>query len=155
MQNAYIKATKISLNIDLKAPDIVVPVDSKSFHAILLDMGHVTLTNSFLHLDVRNVEHSAVIDEMKMNLTDFKLSRIELNKEHQTIKECALLEPLTFVLSVRRNLSTSWYRSVPDLHVSGQIKTIKVNTGFSMRYVISICRVIFLSWWLSFAYRFL
>lgn len=128
MQDAYKKATKISFNVHLKAPDIVVPVDSKSYHAILLDMGQMNIENTFLHLDIKNeMQHSAVIDEMKMTLTDFKLCRIQLNTEHKTVKETTLLQPLTFIVSVRRNLSASWYNAVPDIHVSGQIKTIKVN----------------------------
>lgn len=132
MQNVYAKATKIALNVDLKAPDVVIPVDSKSYDAILLDMGHMTLTNAFLVLDIKNeLNHNAVIDEMKMKLTNFKLSRIELDKKtHEALNECVLLEPVTFIVAVRRNLSSSWYRAVSDLDISGQIKTIKVRYFF-------------------------
>lgn len=132
VQIAYEKATKIALNINLKAPDIVVPVDSKSRKALLLDMGYMTLTNTFLTLDVKDElkVHSAVIDEMKMKLTHFKLSSIELNESLIMVHETVMLEPVTFILSVKRNLSASWYKVAPDLAVSGQIKTIKVSLLF-------------------------
>lgn len=128
MRDAYEKATKISLNVDLKAPYIVVPVDSSSYHAVEVDLGHLAVTNSFLVLStVNEYGYPAVVDEMKLKLNNMKVQRIELDKQHKVVNSCALLEPLTCILTVRRNLSTSWYEAVPDMSVAGSIKTIKVK----------------------------
>lgn len=128
MKDAYAKATKISLNIDLKAPDVIVPVDSSSYQAVAVDLGHLAITNSFIVLEITNENgNHAVVDEMKLKLTNMKVQRIELNSEHNVVQSCDLLEPVTFILTVRRNLSTSWYEAVPDVAVTGSIKTIKVK----------------------------
>lgn len=128
MKDVYAKATKISLTVDLKAPDIIVPVDSNSYHALEVDLGHLSITNSFIVLEIKNEQgHPAVVDEMKLQLTNMKVQRIELDLNHKIVKHCDLLEPVTFTLTVRRNLSSSWYEAVPDIAVSGNIKSIKVK----------------------------
>lgn len=102
-------------------------MDSRSYNAIILDLGTIKLSNTFLTLATRNIEgHPAVVDNLNIALTDLKISRIRLNEEHEKIKECYLLEPLTFVLDLKRNLSVSWYNAIPDIEVSGKIQTIKV-----------------------------
>lgn len=127
MQNVYEKATKLQLNINIKAPDIIIPENSKSFNAILIDLGHISISNKFLTLDIRNEQNfSAVIDEMRLNLTDMKLSRVKLDKSGEIDKELTLLVPLTFKLTIKRNLSTSWYRAVPDIDITGRIFSITV-----------------------------
>lgn len=128
MKDAYAKATKISLNVDLRAPDIIVPVDSSSFHALEVDLGHLAILNSFIVLEIKNENgHAAVIDEMKLKLTNMKIQRIQLDLNHKVLESCELLEPVTFILTIRRNLSSNWYNAVPDLSVSGNIKLIKVE----------------------------
>lgn len=117
------------MNICLKAPIIVVPVDSKSFDAILLDLGTINLSNTFLTLiDITNAEgHPAVVDNLKVALTDLKISRVLLNQDQEKIRECYLLEPVTFNIDLKRNLSTGWYNSIPDIDISGKVQTIKVK----------------------------
>lgn len=128
MKDAYEKAKKISLSVDLRAPYIVVPVDSSSYHAVEVDLGHLAITNNFIVLEILNENlYPAVVDEMKLKLTDMRVQRIELDMEHKVVNTCELLEPLTFILTVRRNLSTSWYEAVPDMSLAGSIKSIKVS----------------------------
>lgn len=128
VKDAYDKATKISLNILLKAPVIIVPVDSKSFEAILLDLGTINLSNTFLTLDAKNSEgYPAVVDDLKIALTDLKISRIQLNEQLEKIRECYLLEPVTFNIVLKRNISAGWYNAIPDMDISGKIQTIKVG----------------------------
>lgn len=127
MKNVYAKATKISLNIKLKAPDIIVPVDSKSDQALILDLGVLSLSNIFLTLEAKNEEgFSAVIDELKVSLSQFQLSRVNLNQNNEKVCEVELIEPIRIDLVIRRNLSSAWFTSVPDIYLTGKIKTIKV-----------------------------
>lgn len=131
MQEAYKKATRISLNIDIKAPDIIVPANSKSLDAILLDLGHITLTNSFNDMKIKNeVGHSAVVDEIKMMLQDFKLARIKLKTSKEIETERSLLKPLTFTLYLKRNLTTSWYTAIPDIDVMVRMGELNVRLCF-------------------------
>lgn len=45
MVEAYSNAKRMSLNVRIKAPIIIVPVDSKSLQAISIDLGHLCITN--------------------------------------------------------------------------------------------------------------
>lgn len=48
VQNAYEKASKISLHVKLNAPIVIAPVNSKSPYAVMIDFGQITLNNRFL-----------------------------------------------------------------------------------------------------------
>lgn len=45
MVEAYSNAKRMALNIRIKAPIIIVPVDSQSLQAISIDLGHLYITN--------------------------------------------------------------------------------------------------------------
>ncbi|KAJ8937448.1 hypothetical protein NQ314_011837 [Rhamnusium bicolor] len=127
MKHAYEKATKISLNVNIKAPDIIVPVSSKSYEALFLDLGVITLCNRFLTLEQKSEEgFSAVVDDLKVSLTDLKIARIKLDSSYKIIRECLLVEPINLEIALKRNLSSSWYTAIPDIDISGKIKTIEL-----------------------------
>lgn len=46
MVEAYSNAKRIQINIRIKAPIIIVPVDSKSRQALAIDLGHLNISNS-------------------------------------------------------------------------------------------------------------
>lgn len=46
MVEAYTHATRMRLNIKIKAPIIIVPVDSQSLEAISIDLGYLCITNA-------------------------------------------------------------------------------------------------------------
>lgn len=48
--------------------------------------------------------------------------------EHTFIaeNEVRLLQPVSFILQIKRNLSTSWYHEIPDIEMSGRLKSINV-----------------------------
>lgn len=52
VQNAYENSTKLSLKVRLAAPIIVVPENSKSKRALLIDLGRMHLNNKFVDLRV-------------------------------------------------------------------------------------------------------
>lgn len=81
---AYEQATRIKMNIKIKAPIILVPVHSQSFEAIIVDLGNLKITNLINNLDVKNNEQHgpAVIDEMKVELSDVKLSKVLLRENN-------------------------------------------------------------------------
>ncbi|PSN37570.1 hypothetical protein C0J52_12647 [Blattella germanica] len=76
VQEAYTKAVKLSLDVKLQAPLIVIPVNSKSLDVLFLDLGHLTIANKFRTLNIRNTQgHVAVLDESNLDLVNLKLSR--------------------------------------------------------------------------------
>ncbi|CAG9772493.1 unnamed protein product [Ceutorhynchus assimilis] len=124
----YEKATKIALDIRLRAPKIFVPVSSQKMDAILLDLGVISITNKFLVMEYKNEEgFSAVVDNMKITLTDLKLSKIELDHKVNIVEEWSILQPINFEVHCKRNLSASWYKAIPDLNISGRIQLIDLH----------------------------
>lgn len=130
MKEVYDKATKIALNIIVKAPIIMVPINSHSYDSLLLDMGIITLENKFLTLEVKNEDgHPAVIDDLKIGFKDLKVSRVLLDQHYTLQQEHIMLDPFNLNLTVKRNLSTSWYTSIPDIDLSGNIASIHIMMG--------------------------
>lgn len=58
MVEAYSNAKRMSLNVRIKAPIIIVPVDSKSLQAISIDLGHLCITNR-----CSDIPNSAVVND--------------------------------------------------------------------------------------------
>lgn len=142
---AYSKATRMKLDIKVKAPIIVIPVDSRSLKAVAMDFGHLSITNNFRDIATENAHGPAVIDEMKIELKDMKLSKVEVcpseenHMSHQSRygsedmnygivpDQSAVLSPTSFTLIMKRNLSSGWYRDRPDLDISGRLKAVEVG----------------------------
>lgn len=62
-----------------------------------------------------------------LELEDMKVSCVSLKEDYQeTQHERKLLRPTSFRLYVKRSLS-SWYEALPDLDISGRMKTIAVR----------------------------
>lgn len=86
---AYEQASRIRLAIKIKAPIILVPVHSQSYEAIIIDLGNLKISNVIKSVEVANEHGPALIDEMKVELTDIKLSKVLLIDEtssDETIK---------------------------------------------------------------------
>ncbi|XP_025156986.1 vacuolar protein sorting-associated protein 13 isoform X2 [Harpegnathos saltator] len=122
-------ASRIELAIKIKAPVVYVPMNSKSEHSLMLDMGNLMICNVFKKLEVTNEESGEwpIVDEMKIELQNLKLSRVRLNMEKFVSEnEVLLLEPVTFTLLMKRNLSTAWFTSIPDIEMSGRLNRINL-----------------------------
>ncbi|XP_070507341.1 intermembrane lipid transfer protein Vps13 isoform X3 [Chironomus tepperi] len=145
---AYEKATRIKMNIKIKAPIILVPVHSQSLEAIVVDLGNLKITNVINNLSVKGDYGPAVIDEMKIDLSDVKLSKVLLRGNEDPIdghfnaissrfktpdltydidsNDC-VLKPTSFTLVIKRNLTSSWYKDHPDMEISGRLYAIELN----------------------------
>lgn len=82
-----------------------------------------------------------MVDEMKIELQNLKLSRVRLNMEKFVSEnEVLLLEPVTFTLLMKRNLSTAWFTSIPDIEMSGRLN--KINLLLSKEDYATILKVL-------------
>lgn len=150
---AYTQASRMKLNIKVKAPIIIIPVDSKSLKAIAMDFGHLSITNNFRDVETDNTHDVAVIDEMKIELKDMKLAKVDVSCITQTNgptpekvvnydfipEQVSVLSPTSFTLIMKRNLSSSWYRALPDFDISGRLNTIEVNFEIHTHTKTHIC----------------
>ncbi|KAI4489144.1 hypothetical protein M0804_004642 [Polistes exclamans] len=135
-------ATRVELNVNIKAPIIYVPRNSKSEHCLMLDMGNFTVCNIFKKLETETESGEyPIVDEMKIELQNLKLSRIRLNKIEFTIEnEVLLLEPVSFTLLMKRNLSTAWFTSIPDIDMYGRLN--KINMLLSQEDYATVMKVL-------------
>ncbi|XP_017018537.1 intermembrane lipid transfer protein Vps13 [Drosophila kikkawai] len=136
--DAYETATRMKLNIRIKAPIIIVPTSSRSLNALALDLGLLELTNNTVEIAVANEERLAVIDEIKLLICDVKLTKVTIMDGNESavdeidsavgyLSKSNMMNPMSFTLLVTRNLSYGWYKDVPELSLSGRLKSIELT----------------------------
>ncbi|CAI9176855.1 unnamed protein product [Rangifer tarandus platyrhynchus] len=120
------RSFRVSINIDLKAPVIVIPQSSISTNAVVVDLGLIRVQNQFSLVSGENYADPPVIDRMDVQLTELKLSRtvIQPGISHPDIQ---LLHPINLEFFVNRNLAASWYHKVPVVEIKGHLESMNVN----------------------------
>ena len=63
---------RVKLDVDVRTPEIVVPVSSQSAQLVVADLGHLKLTNTF-HLHSKRRE--ALFEKYSIQLLDLQLYR--------------------------------------------------------------------------------
>lgn len=63
------------MDVRVKAPLIIIPQSSTSHHVLVMDLGLITVGNSFSLVSVREGALPAVVDNMDVQLSELKLSR--------------------------------------------------------------------------------
>ncbi|XP_046683901.1 vacuolar protein sorting-associated protein 13 isoform X2 [Homalodisca vitripennis] len=141
VQLAYDAAFRMLLNIELKAPIIVIPANSRSGEAIVLDLGDMKIKNHLSDhiVTVENEDVTVLMDNLNLALENLTMSRARFAKNMDVIAEYPLLEPVSFQLDVRRNLTSCWRTDFPDLDVSGRLNSIHVKlTQYDYTMILSI-----------------
>ncbi|XP_026157018.1 vacuolar protein sorting-associated protein 13C isoform X2 [Mastacembelus armatus] len=120
------KSFRLSMDINLKAPLIIIPQSSTSHNALVVDLGLITVGNSFSLLPISECPLPAVIDNMDVQLTQLKLSRtcMDLSSEQPSSE---LLEPVNLHLKIKRNLAASWYKKMATMEIDGDLKPMKLE----------------------------
>uniref|UniRef100_A0A8C3T172 Vacuolar protein sorting 13 homolog C n=1 Tax=Chelydra serpentina TaxID=8475 RepID=A0A8C3T172_CHESE len=113
------KSFRLSMDINLKAPVVVIPESSVSHNALVADLGLIRVQNEF-KLDFTDKSSvPPVIDNMDVQLTHLKLSRYKL-------LYVEILQPVNLVLSVQRNLAAAWYHDIPAIGIKGDLKPMQI-----------------------------
>uniref|UniRef100_A0A8L0DRB9 Vacuolar protein sorting 13 homolog C n=1 Tax=Oncorhynchus mykiss TaxID=8022 RepID=A0A8L0DRB9_ONCMY len=120
------KSFRLSMDIKLKAPLIVIPQSSTSRNAFVVDLGLITVGNSFSLMSAEGFSLPAVLDTMDVKLTQLKLSRTTL-KQGSPQTDIEILQPINLELLVKRNLASSWYNKIPGVEVQGMLKSMNVE----------------------------
>lgn len=74
------KSFRLSMDIKLKAPLIIIPQSSTSHNAVVVDLGLITVGNGFSLLPAEGFPLPAVVEKMDVKLTQLKLSRYHLDQ---------------------------------------------------------------------------
>uniref|UniRef100_A0A8B9UJF1 Vacuolar protein sorting 13 homolog C n=1 Tax=Anas zonorhyncha TaxID=75864 RepID=A0A8B9UJF1_9AVES len=118
------KSFRLLMDINLKAPVIVIPESSTSCNALIADLGLIRVQNEFKLVSSDESSLPPVIDNMDIQLTHLKLSRCILFTDSQTDSE--ILCPVSLTLLVQRNLAATWYHKTPTIGVKGDLKPMQI-----------------------------
>ncbi|KAB5567777.1 hypothetical protein PHYPO_G00236760 [Pangasianodon hypophthalmus] len=120
------KSTRISLNVNIKAPVVFLPQSSISTNVIVADLGLVTVKNHFEIVPCKtHTKIPPILDIMSVALSELKMYRTTF-KDGQFQSEIQLLKPVNMDLSIKRNLSASWYHSIPDNQINAHLKPLSL-----------------------------
>ncbi|CAD5206105.1 unnamed protein product [Bursaphelenchus okinawaensis] len=113
---------RIRLDVELNAPAIVVPRLSTSDQALWLDLGKLVVKNSF------SVQHGAVVDTMVVQIKDVHIAAARLARDHLDVAaKCNMLKPLTFTLTIHRNLSFASLKQLPEIALDAHLSLIDLS----------------------------
>uniref|UniRef100_A0A7E4VBS0 VPS13_mid_rpt domain-containing protein n=1 Tax=Panagrellus redivivus TaxID=6233 RepID=A0A7E4VBS0_PANRE len=114
---------RLQLDIELAAPAIVVPRISTSNDVLLVDLGRLQLKNGF------NKAGAALIDELTIGLKDVHMGvgQLDPSQSDKVSTSCQLLKPMSFTLSVFRNLNFAQVKELPELTVKAYLPVIDVS----------------------------
>ncbi|KAM8804771.1 intermembrane lipid transfer protein VPS13C [Eudromia elegans] len=121
------KSFRLLMDINLKAPVIVVPESWTSCNALVADLGLITVQNEFKLVFSDESSLPPVIDNMDIQLTDLKLSRCTVSADCQP--DAQILHPVNLALLVQRNLSAAWYHKTPAIGIKGDLKPMQIALG--------------------------
>eukprot|EP00049_Salpingoeca_infusionum_P002983 m.61945 g.61945 ORF g.61945 m.61945 type:complete len:3627 (-) comp11888_c0_seq2:204-11084(-) len=123
------KIPKLGLDVNLKAPNVFVPIGGTSSQLIYLDLGRLTCVNK---LSMWSPQASSsgeyLVDIMKVKLSDVCLSLVEAsNLSHSKVPSSSKIIPSILIeADVKRSLDPS-HHLLPDNDVTCNIRKIEVN----------------------------
>nr|DBA28033.1 TPA: hypothetical protein GDO54_008453 [Pyxicephalus adspersus] len=120
---------RLSLDINIKAPVVIVPQSSTSTDVLVADLGLITIKNKF-SLVAPKIRSNLppVMDCMTVKLSNLKLYRTVYEKG-SLLSEIELLQPLNMDITIERNLAAAWYNDVPDIKIIGHLKPMSLILG--------------------------
>ncbi|NWH59236.1 VP13C protein, partial [Geococcyx californianus] len=124
MKDLAKKSFRLLMDVNLKAPVIVVPESSTSCNALVADLGLIRVQNKFKLVSSDESSLPPVTDNMDVQLTHLKLSRCTTYTDSQPDSE--ILCPVSLTLLVQRNLAATWYHKIPTIGIKGDLKPMQI-----------------------------
>ncbi|XP_009427537.4 intermembrane lipid transfer protein VPS13C isoform X5 [Pan troglodytes] len=125
MKDLAQKSFRLLMDINLKAPVIIIPQSSVSPNAVIADLGLIRVENKFSLVPMEHYSLPPVIDKMNIELTQLKLSRTILQASLPQ-NDIEILKPVNMLLSIQRNLAAAWYVQIPGMEIKGKLKPMQV-----------------------------
>uniref|UniRef100_A0A670J176 Vacuolar protein sorting 13 homolog A n=1 Tax=Podarcis muralis TaxID=64176 RepID=A0A670J176_PODMU len=121
------QSSRMALDINIKAPVVIIPQSAISTDVIVADFGLITIKNEFLLIKT-SLRYSVppILDCIHVKLSDLKLYRSSCISGLLQ-NEIQLLQPLNLEVSVERNLAALWYHEIPDIKIFGRLKPMNVT----------------------------
>ncbi|XP_032870852.1 vacuolar protein sorting-associated protein 13C isoform X2 [Amblyraja radiata] len=122
------KSFRLAMDINLKAPVIIIPESSMSLNAVVADLGLITIRNKFTMISVEDCTLPPVVDVMEIQLTHLKLSRTILQND-LVQPDFQILQPVNLLLTIKRNLAVAWYHQIPGIEIHGDLKAMSMTVS--------------------------
>ncbi|KAM4808096.1 intermembrane lipid transfer protein VPS13A [Rhinophrynus dorsalis] len=120
---------RLALDINIKAPVVIVPQSSTSSNVLVADLGLINIKNQFSIVSTKiGGNLPPVIESMTVKLSELKLYRTSYEKGFSQ-SDIELLQPLNFDITIERNLAAAWYSDIPDIKITGHLKPMKLILG--------------------------
>ncbi|XP_042636651.1 vacuolar protein sorting-associated protein 13A [Orycteropus afer afer] len=118
------RSSRMALDINIKAPVVVIPQSPVSENVFVADFGLITMTNTFHMIAESESNPPPVIDLITVKLSEMRLYRSRfINDAYREVLD--LLLPLNLEVVVERNLSWEWYQEVPCFNINAQLKPME------------------------------
>nr|XP_035959114.1 vacuolar protein sorting-associated protein 13A isoform X4 [Halichoerus grypus] len=118
------RSSRMALDVNIKAPVVVIPQSPVSENVFVADFGLITMTNTFHIITESQSNPPPVIDLITIRLSEMRLYRTQfIDDAYQEVLD--LLLPLNLEVIVERNLSWEWYQEVPCFNVNAQLKPME------------------------------
>ncbi|XP_004383340.1 intermembrane lipid transfer protein VPS13A isoform X1 [Trichechus manatus latirostris] len=118
------RSSRMALDVNIKAPVVVIPQSPVSENVFVADFGLITMTNTFHMIAESQSNPPPVIDLITVKLSEMRLYRSQyINDAYQEVLD--ILLPLNLEVVVERNLSWEWYQEVPGFNVNAQLKPME------------------------------
>ncbi|KAM6169962.1 intermembrane lipid transfer protein VPS13A [Rhynchocyon petersi] len=118
------RSSRMALDVNIKAPVVVIPQSPVSENVFVADFGLITMTNTFHMIADSQSNPPPVIDLITVKLSEMRLYRSQyVNDEYHDVLD--ILLPLNLEVIVERNLSWEWYQEVPGFNINAQLKPME------------------------------
>uniref|UniRef100_A0A673UTW3 Vacuolar protein sorting 13 homolog A n=1 Tax=Suricata suricatta TaxID=37032 RepID=A0A673UTW3_SURSU len=118
------KSSRMALDVNIKAPVVVIPQSPVSENVFVADFGLITMRNTFHIITESESSAPPIIDLITIRLSEMRLFRTQfIDDAYQEVLD--LLLPLNLEVLVERNLSWEWYQEVPCFNVNAQLKPME------------------------------
>ncbi|XP_016078375.1 PREDICTED: vacuolar protein sorting-associated protein 13A isoform X2 [Miniopterus natalensis] len=118
------RSSRLALDVNIKAPVLVVPQSPVSENVFVADFGLITMTNTFHMITESQSNPPPVIDLITIKLSEMRLYRSQyINDAYREVLD--ILLPLNLEVIVERNLAWEWYQEVPFLNINAQLKPME------------------------------
>ncbi|XP_065212498.1 intermembrane lipid transfer protein Vps13D isoform X2 [Planococcus citri] len=143
--------TRVHLNISAASPVIIIPVSSQHRDVLIVDLGNLSIINTFKWSDSSDQDetHICLLDVMEVNLVNMDLflgewfSSTKLEDEKTIFLKKESLDLGSYFISkhgysllqkkcelkliVERNISSHIHKTVPDMSFNGTLSTLAIT----------------------------
>ncbi|OQV26154.1 Vacuolar protein sorting-associated protein 13C [Hypsibius exemplaris] len=117
----YEQALRLRLEVDLKAPVVILPQHSQSRNALVFDLGSLRIANEL------QSDQEAMIDHVTLSISSIAFDRVEnYNAEKGSGATFSLFkQPDPTIVLLKRNLSFKSDQSRPEIEAEGKLPSLE------------------------------